>query len=123
MKRLLRTMICVDFRENMEWYLENAMHVGARISEKIYLVHIIPDLSDYKDKATDGADFIRTIAETKLEEISMMLKNQGINQVETIVKNGHPARNIVELGTQLDVNLVIMKKGGVSKPSISRPHS
>ncbi len=116
----IKTILCpTDFsepsREAMKIAVEFASHFGA----KLCLVHVVPlipiVLSDpnYVLKVPDYERLLHTDAEEKLSRLTAEMTAEGAT-VHTIVGHGDAASEIVRIGEQQNVDMIVIATHGMT---------
>ncbi len=116
----LRKILCpIDFSDASRKALHHARKMAAHFNAGIYMLHVIqePFLQDlYGSSLPNAADF-QEETEQRAREImrSMAAEEKDGLDIEVVVANGHPAREIIQFADTNGVDLIFMAHTGHTK--------
>jgi len=100
-----------DFSENAEYAFDHLKKMIGEGVEKVTLLHI-QDESKIVPHLSDKLDEFNEIDANRLEHMKDTIRNLGEVEVETVIRFGSPAIEILNLVDEQDIRLVVMGSQG-----------
>jgi nucleotide-binding universal stress UspA family protein len=117
-------IVPVDFSQNANLALEEAVALAQKYQAKLTVVYVIPQVIFHPDWATDLEDTldlqdITDEAQKALTKMTAPYRQTGVNMSEQVLSGG-PYVEIVRLTRQLGANLIVIGAHGTSdrKPTL-----
>jgi nucleotide-binding universal stress UspA family protein len=121
-----RFLVAVDGSEESRRAARLAAEIAAKDHEKVILLHIVQDTEipedvrryiqyEYSIDAPE-AFYQEVMSEKILEQARREVLGKGVDSVELVVDQGDPAKRIIELSQENDIDTVFMghcERGGV----------
>jgi SSS family transporter len=118
---IMRVLVPVDGSASSLRALHHSSYLFKGISKvRIYLLHVI-EWTDEDDENIDEALYSQIREEGRLILRSIVVPKQ-LSDYQRIVKLGNPSAKIVEVGDNLNVDMIIMGKIGIGKSDSSMGH-
>lgn len=118
---IMRVLVPVDGSASSLRALHHSSYLFKGMSKvRIYLLHVI-EWTDEDDENIDEALYSQIQEEGRLILRSIVVPKQ-LSDYQRIVKLGNPSAKIVEVGDNLNVDMIIMGKIGIGKSDSSMGH-
>ncbi len=118
---IMRVLVPVDGSASSLRALHHSSYLFKGMSKvRIYLLHVI-EWTDEGDENIDEALYSQIQEEGRLILRSIVVPKQ-LSDYQRIVKLGNPSAKIVEVGDNLNVDMIIMGKIGIGKSDSSMGH-
>lgn len=116
--RYRKVFVALDGTEAQHHVFDRALEVALRNNAKLYLGQVV-DMSKYDLASTYDADLVAQVigyAEQELSGLAEKARNQGLSEVEIVVKYGVVRQTIVEeLIEPIEPDLVICGDRGLNR--------
>jgi nucleotide-binding universal stress UspA family protein len=100
-----------DFSDNADLAFTYITKIADGKAKKITLLHVQDD-SRIKPHLEDRMEEFNEIDKARLQSMKRILEEKGSAEVDTVLKHGSPAMEILKLVKELDVQLVVMGSQG-----------
>ena len=118
---IMRVLVPVDGSASSLRALHHSSYLFKGMSKvRIYLLHVV-EWTDEDDENIDEALYSQIQEEGRLILRSIVVPKQ-LSDYQRIVKLGNPSAKIVEVGDNLNVDMIIMGKIGIGKSDSSMGH-
>lgn len=107
MKLLSKVLVAIDFEKETDELLKTAKKLHEAFHSHIILVHVLPGRIHKQEFGT----LVDKAAKSNIEHLSRKWTEQGIEDIETIVKYGSIFDQIIDAAEEYEVNAIIAGAG------------
>lgn len=107
MKQLEKILVAIDFELASQNALRLAMRLASAFESEIFLIHVIPEIKNFRMIRSQMRDHVSK----KMKALGEEIQKEGISVVDPIIRFGIPFERVIEYSEELDVNLIVLGSG------------